>query len=317
MRRLPSLPSGPSDYPDYNQDFLDKFNNTFPPIREDVRRDEIGGLDLIVDQLDTFKRAIEHPKLYEFYGVRPPRGFILSGPPGCGKTYIAKYLSKELNARFVDIPLSKYESKWVGESSKTLTEFIGLCRGYYEIFNKPVLLFFDEAEEAFKDRNLEGWHGPRVNVLLREMDGLSGDNTGLYFGSASNHTTKIDSAVLRPGRLDFHIKFPKYTADALGDVFHAIMLRLNRKSAFDPFFLSDNECYSLGSLAYNLGFSPAHVNEVFSRATDAKIKELCLSPESLVNKSDCLIVFEDLYSKLLSYESIDDKVYKHIGFVPR
>ena len=301
----------------YYNEFRERFDGIFPPLEEEVRRDEIGGLDLIVERLDTFKRAIKHPKMYEIYGVRPPRGFLLSGPPGCGKTYIAKYLSKELKARFVDIPLSKYESKWVGESSKTLTEYIDLCRGYYEVFNTPVLLFFDEGEEAFKDRNLEGWHGPRVNVLLREMDGLSGDNSGLYFGAATNHKAKIDRAATRPGRLDFHIDFPEYTMAALADVFRATMIRLNRKSKFKPFFLSDNEYNILGGRAYIEGFTPAHINELFSRATNMKIKELCDNNKKIVKKSDCAVGFEEILYQMDNYESLDSKVTSDIGFSTR
>jgi len=315
MNSRPGLPSG-NDYRSTRDEFLDTFNDEFPEIQQKVRRDEIGGLDLIVERLDTFKRAISHPQLYEIYGVRPPRGFMLHGPPGCGKTYIARYLSEELGARFVDIPLSKYESKWVGQASESLTEYINMCRLYHAMTDTPVLLFFDEAEEAFKDRNLQGWHGPRVNVLLREMDGLSGDNKGLYFGAATNHLSKVDAALVRPGRLDHIIMFPEYTADALSDVFNAIMIRLNRKSRhFNPFFLTPVDCDVLGSLAYEHRLTPAHVNGLFSDATSAKIKALCAYDKSkVVQKVDCLITIDDL---MVGFGVYDEFAVKNrgIGFV--
>jgi len=155
---MSTRPGLPSEIRTPKQEFIDSFDGEFPPLQEKVRRDEIGGLDMIVENLDVYKRAINFPKLYEMYGVRPPRGFILSGPPGCGKTYIAKYLAEELGARFVDIPLSKYESKWVGQAEKKLTEYINMCRVYTSYIGKPVILFFDEAEEAFKSRSMPGWH---------------------------------------------------------------------------------------------------------------------------------------------------------------
>ena len=306
---MSTRPGLPSEIRTPKQEFIDSFDGEFPPLQEKVRRDEIGGLDMIVENLDVYKRAINFPKLYEMYGVRPPRGFILSGPPGCGKTYIAKYLAEELGARFVDIPLSKYESKWVGQAEKKLTEYINMCRVYTSYIGKPVILFFDEAEEAFKSRSMPGWHAPRVNVLLREMDGLSGDNEGLYFGAATNHVDKVDSALMRPGRLDHHIIIPEYSAKALGDVFRAIKLRLNRRAQhFNPFYLSNKDCNNLGDYAYNMSFTPAHVNGAFSRATSKKIKRICdVTIDEVISKEECLITVDDLFDELREFEVIGDK----------
>ena len=259
----------------HTEQFVIKFDNDYPAPVHDVNRDEIGGLDEIIDQLETFKRAVEFPKLYEFYGVNPPKGFILSGPPGYGKTYIAKHMSKALGARFMDVPLSKFESKWVGEAESKLTEIINDGRTYKNVTEQSVLIFFDEAEEAFKDRVLLGWHAPRVNVLLREMDGLSVDNTGIFFGAATNHLARVDPALMRPGRLDYHIEIPEYSSAGLADVVRAVAVRLNRRSQhIDPYVLTEQDHRILGLYANQSKLSPAHINEVFKRAADSKIKEL-------------------------------------------
>jgi len=314
--------SGLDDDTSYNSDttkqWLDWFDAEFPEPVDPIRRDEIGGLEHVIERLDAFRRATEYPKFYKIYGVRPPRGFIMTGPPGCGKTYMARFLAKSLNARFAELPLTKFESKYVGESEKTLANKIHSCRQYFAITETPVLLFFDEAEEAFKDRRLFGWHGPRVNTLLREMDGLTQTNEGIYFGAATNYIERVDPAIMRPGRLDYHIEIGDYDATALADVFRAIAARLNRKAKikkFKPFQLTPGDCKSLGYTACSLNFSPAAVNDVFNRATDAKIKELCDGDDgSKVIKENLIISYPEIRLALETYD-VKKAVSRNIGFV--
>ena len=283
-----------------DQDFLDDFNMKYPPPKHIIKREEVGGLDEIIEKLETFKRAIEFPQLYEFYGVLTPKGFMLSGPPGYGKTYIAKYLSYDLGARFMDIPLSKFESKWVGDAEKNIVQIIDDARMYKIVTGQNVLIFFDEAEEAFKDRRLMGWHGPRVNSLLREMDGLSVNNDGLFFGAATNHLDNVDPAIMRPGRLDYHLKIEEYSKYGLADVVRATELRLNRRAPnIDPYFITDLEHMEIGTFAKDCNLTPAHINEAFKRAADAKIKEL-IDDHEKITRLDFLIQAEDIMKQMYS-----------------
>lgn len=288
--------------------FLSRFDQEFPPITDSVRRDEIGGLDAVLSQIDVFKRGIEASGVYEIFGSRPPRGFILQGPPGVGKTLIAKYIATDMGATFVDLPLTKYESKWVGKAAETLANIFDKGRQYNQLTHRPVMFFFDEAEEAFKDRRLGGWHGPRVNVLLREMDGL-GSSTGLMFGAATNHIEKVDPAVLRAGRLDYIITIPEYTSAMMADVFRATTRRLNRQAPHhEPFQLDDKGYERLGRMARNKKLKPSDVGEVFRRSVDAKVEwVMSIPPGTVVRHPDTHIYMDDIVKSLTAYEREDTK----------
>lgn len=298
--------------------FLESFDMTYPQDVEPVEREDIGGLDAIVEELDRFKRGVEHPFLYEIMGARPPKGFMLEGEPGTGKTMIAKYIATNLGARFVDLPLTMFESKWVGEAEKQLQGHLENFKNYYRLTGQPVLVFFDEAEEVFKSRTAEGWHGPRVNVLLREMDGL-GSSDGVLFGAATNHVSKCDAAILRPGRLDFVLKIPEYTAAMLGDVFRAQARYRNRKSlkSWGPYRLSVEDCAELGRKSHSMKLTPADIAEIYRRVAEGKIKAILEKPDDVIDmeKHEYTIVRQDLESLLQSYTRNGEKIKRKIGFV--
>ena len=262
--------------------FMKSFNKMFKPTPHDVEREDIGGLEQILGKLDTFQQGIEYPQLYEMMGVRPPNGFILAGKPGTGKTMIAKYLSESLDARFVGLALNKFESMFVGQASKKLKENLDWFRRHYQVMDRKVLLFFDEADEVLKRRDSQGWHGPRVNLLLREMDGL-GENEGIIFGAATNHLDKVDPAVMRAGRLDYVIEMPDYDASMLGDVYRSTAKRLNRKSpVHHPYSVSNSFIERLGDAAHRKGLVPSDINEIFRLAAEDKIKKVIdEDPENL------------------------------------
>jgi SpoVK/Ycf46/Vps4 family AAA+-type ATPase len=297
--------------------FLEQFDAAYTNNIEEVLRGDIGGLESIVGELDRFKRGIDHPFLYEIMGARPPKGFLLTGPPGTGKTHIAKYLAHHLDARFIDLPLTAFESKWVGEAEKNLTGHLQNFQNYYKVTGKSVLVFFDEAEEVFKSRGEQGWHGPRVNVLLRAMDGL-GKSDGVIFGAATNHVDKVDSAILRPGRLDFIIKIPDYDATMLGDVYRAQRDYRNRKSlrGWGPFHVSLEECQVLGKRAYESKLTPADVAEVYRRAVEDKVTAIAAIPDDILDLDDKLykVRSEDLERVMESYKSQGTKEKRRIGF---
>lgn len=295
--------------------FLSRFDREFPPITDVVRRDEIGGLDKILDQIETFKTGINHRSLYHIFGSRPPRGFILQGPPGVGKTMIAKYIATDLGATFVDLPLSKFESKWVGQAASNLMEILDKGRKYHQLTRRPVMYFFDEAEEALKDRSLGGWHGPRVNVLLREMDGL-GNNEGLLFGGATNHLDKIDPAILRPGRMDYVITIPEYTSLMMADVFRATATRLNRLAPHhEPFKADKKDFERLGRLAKDKKLRPADVGEIYRRAVDVKVSWVTSLPGNTpVTGEDSFILPSAIEQQINVYDREGKGSVGRVGF---
>lgn len=307
------------DFERYAEKEIEEFNRDFDkeykPRSFGIQRDEIGGLEKVLDQLDSFKNGIDHSDMYSFMGVNPPNGFIFVGPPGVGKTYMAKYLAQHIGARFVDLPLNKFESKWVGQSEQKLAEHMRNFRMYHQANNQKVLVFFDEAEEVFKDRQANGWHSPRVNLLLREMDGL-GENRGIIFGAATNHLDKCDSAILRAGRLDYIIKIPEYDADMMGDVYRATALGLNRKAPHhDPYVLFPGEHEQLGSRAKRRGLVPADIKEVFRLTAEDKVRGMIEKPPAeMFTAADYMVGFPDLMKTTASYERQSKDNKRRIGF---
>ncbi len=171
----------------------------------DVKWDDVGGLD---DAKQELKEAIEWPLKYpdnfQKLGIKPPKGVILYGIPGTGKTLLAKAVAHESEANFISIKGPELLSKWVGESEK----------GVREVFRKakqtaPTVIFFDEIDSIASTRSgNDGDSGVTkrvVNQLLTEMDGLE-ELEDVAIIAATNRPDIIDPGLMRPGRFDRHIK---------------------------------------------------------------------------------------------------------------
>ncbi|WP_407423906.1 CDC48 family AAA ATPase [Methanobrevibacter sp.] len=171
----------------------------------DVKWDDVGGLD---DAKQELKEAIEWPLKYpdnfQRLGIKPPKGVILYGIPGTGKTLLAKAVAHESEANFISIKGPELLSKWVGESEK----------GVREVFRKakqtaPTVIFFDEIDSIASTRSgNDGDSGVTkrvVNQLLTEMDGLE-ELEDVAIIAATNRPDIIDPGLMRPGRFDRHIK---------------------------------------------------------------------------------------------------------------
>ncbi len=161
---------------------------------------DVGGLESVKKRLNvSFLAPLRNPKLREQYGLSLRGGLLLYGPPGCGKTFIARALAGELQAKFFSVGLSDVLDMWYGESERKLHELFETARR-----NAPACLFFDEIDAlGHKRGNLRGGAGRNlVNALLTELDGVNADNEGLYILGATNHPWDVDEALRRPGRFD-------------------------------------------------------------------------------------------------------------------
>ncbi len=195
------------------QDFLAALKLVHPTLMREVlvevpevHWDDIGGLDDVKQALrEAVEWPLRHPEVFENMGVRPPRGILLYGPPGCGKTLLAKAVATEANANFIAVKGPEVLSKWVGESEKAVREIFRRARQV-----APTVVFFDEIDAIVPVRGMR--HDTEVtdrivNQLLAEMDGIQTLKNVVVIG-ATNRVDLIDPALLRPGRFDRVIYVP-------------------------------------------------------------------------------------------------------------
>ncbi|WP_297470897.1 proteasome-activating nucleotidase [Thermococcus sp.] len=176
--------------------------------RPKVTYDDIGGLE---KQLQELREAIElplkHPELFEKVGIEPPKGVLLYGPPGCGKTLMAKALAREVNATFIRVVGSELVRKFIGEGARLVHELFELAKE-----KAPTIIFIDEIDAIGAKRMDETTGGEReVNrtlmQLLAEMDGFD-PRGNVKVIAATNRPDILDPALLRPGRFDRLIEVP-------------------------------------------------------------------------------------------------------------
>jgi len=168
-----------------------------------VTYEDIGGLKEAIQKIrEMVELPLRHPELFERLGVEPPKGVLLYGPPGCGKTLLAKAVANESNAHFISISGPEIMSKWYGESEKRLREIFGEARE-----NAPSIIFIDEIDAiAPKREEVTGEVERRVVAqLLALMDGLESRGRVIVI-AATNRPNAIDPALRRPGRFDREIE---------------------------------------------------------------------------------------------------------------
>ena len=195
-------------------DFLASYREITPTaMREvyietpNVHWDDIGGLEDVKQRLrEAVEWPLKHPDAFKRMGITPPKGILLYGPPGCGKTLLARAVATESEANFISVRGPEIFSKWVGESEKAIREIFRKAR-----MAAPSIIFFDEIDAIAPSRGL-GYGDSRVterviSQLLTEIDGLITLQNVVVIG-ATNRPDILDPALLRPGRFDRRIYVP-------------------------------------------------------------------------------------------------------------
>jgi len=172
-----------------------------------VHWEDIGGLDDVKQQLrESVEWPLKNPKLFENMGIKPPKGILLYGPPGCGKTLLAKAVATESEANFISIKGPEVFSKWVGESERAIREIFRKAR-----MAAPAVVFFDEIDALVPPRGARfgdsGVSERVISQLLTELDGIETLENVVVL-AATNRPDMVDPAVLRPGRFDRLIYVP-------------------------------------------------------------------------------------------------------------
>lgn len=227
-----------------------------------VRWEEVGGLETVKTALqETIAWPLAQPGLFERAGVRPPRGILLYGPPGNGKTLIVKALASQGNLNFISIKGPELLSKYVGESERAVRELFARARQV-----APCIVFLDEVDALVPKRGLHD-HSPVtdrvVSQLLTEIDGVE-VLKDVWVIAATNRLDIVDDALLRPGRLDYQLEVSKPDLQARAAIL-AVYLRTKPV----------DEAVDVAKLAKQTdGFSAAEVRFVCDRAAMNAIRRV-------------------------------------------
>ena len=206
-------------------DFLSAYREITPTAMREVYVEvpqvhwiEVGGLKQVKQELiESVEWPLKKPEVFQKMGIKPPRGILLYGPPGCGKTLLARAVATESEANFISIKGPEVFSKWVGESEKAIRE----------VFRKgrtaaPAIIFFDELDAIVPKRGLgyadSGASERVISQLLTEIDGIETLQNVLVI-AATNRPDILDPAVLRPGRFDRLIYVPSPDFESLKEIF--------------------------------------------------------------------------------------------------
>jgi len=168
--------------------------------------EDVGGMDQLKEEIRMkIIHPLEHPEIYKAYGKKIGGGILMYGPPGCGKTHLARATAGEINANFIPVGISDILDMYIGQSERNLHAIYDKARKL-----KPCVLFFDEVDALGANRtdmkNSAGKHV--INQFLAEMDGVQYDNDGILVLAATNAPWHLDPAFRRPGRFDRIIFVP-------------------------------------------------------------------------------------------------------------
>ena len=228
-----------------------------------VKWEDIGGLEPVKKNLqEMILYPIEHPDKFLKFGMQPSKGVLFYGPPGCGKTLLAKAIANECSANFISVKGPEMLTMWFGESEAKVREIFDKARS-----SAPCVLFFDELDSIGVARGSSmgdaGGAGDRVmNQLLTEIDGV-GAKKNLFFIGATNRPDILDEALLRPGRLDQLIYIPLPDLPSRLSILKANLRKSPVAQNVDFNFLAN----------LTEGFSGADLTEICQRAAKSAIRE--------------------------------------------
>jgi len=268
----------------------------------DVNWEDIGALGFVRDELRmAVVEPINHPEFFERVGITAPAGVLLWGPPGCGKTLLAKAVANESNTNFISVKGPELLNKYVGESERGVRQVFARARA-----SAPCVIFFDELDAlcSRRDDQQSDASARVVNTLLTELDGAE-NRSQVYVIAATNRPDMIDPAMLRPGRLDklLYVELP-----TAGERFD-ILKKLTKKSPL----IEDLSLETLANDHRCDGFSGADLASLVREAAVAALRKTfylhgtTLSEEDKRSHKEIFITMEDFDT---AFEKVSPSVSK-------
>lgn len=228
--------------------------------RPEISFEDVGGMEDLKEEVRLkVIYPLEHPEMYAAYGKGVGGGILMYGPPGCGKTLLARATAGEVDAGFMAVGIHEVLDMWIGNSERNLHELFERARR-----NAPCVLFFDEVDALGASRSDMKTSAGRhlINQFLSELDGAKAENEGLLILGATNAPWHLDAAFRRPGRFDRILFVPPPDAEA-----RAAILRLLLRG-------KPQEDVDVESLAKKTdGFSGADLKAVVDITVEAKLRE--------------------------------------------
>lgn len=229
--------------------------------------ESIGGLEGVKRELrETIQYPVNYPEKYLKFGQNPSKGVLLYGPPGCGKTLLAKAVATECNANFISVKGPELLNKYVGESESNVRHLYDKARG-----SAPCVLFFDEIDSLGRSRSgsfdSSGVGANVLNQMLAEMDGMNQKKNVFVIG-ATNMPGSLDSALMRPGRLDQLVYIPLPDVNSRRSILRAKLRNAPVAEDVDLDLIAK----------VTEGFSGADLSEICQRAAKLAIRE-CIEYE--------------------------------------
>ncbi len=270
--------------------------------KPDLAWDDVAGLELVKEALrDAIELPLKRPELYQEYGIRPSKGVLLFGPPGCGKTYLAKVVASASGAHFLEVRGPELLQKYVGESETRLRDLFGRARE-----NAPCVIFFDEIDAIAGARGTGDESATKIlTQFLTEMDGVE-ELKGVVVMAATNRPDAIDAALMRPGRLDRVLYVPPPDAPARRQLFQHELV--NKPTAPD---------IGLDALvARSGGYSAADIAAICNAAAAAAARDSLQSGEREVISTERLLAQLErtppsiTLEQIAMYEELRDKLQR-------
>ncbi|MEX2147330.1 MAG: ATP-binding protein [Candidatus Rokuibacteriota bacterium] len=255
--------------------------------------DDVGGLRQAKGLMRGFAHALRNPELYERWGITPPRGVLLYGPPGAGKAKLARALASESGAIFYNVKLLNLTSKFGANTGELLQEVLRIA-----IAEGPAVIFLDEAEALSLEHLLPPPQAREASArlvasLCERLDAVSSKARVLVV-AATSRTDAIDPVLVAPGRLDHLVEVPLPDADEQREIFEILKARTEKNAGRTLF-----DAIDIRKLVPVMGgMSGADISEIIRRALEAKVHAAADGVEPPPVSTDDLFVAVDAYKRV-------------------